>query len=97
MSQYKRTTKASLEGDILIEIRRQHIHYISEQFINCNIVSKEYLDNLIKIETQSQTNINTNSINIYTNEKRIAMLDKHLQKECSKETAKLINELIKHK
>ena len=47
--------------------------------------------------TQSQTNINTNSINIYTNEKRIAMLDKLLQKECSKETAKLINELIKHK
>ena len=90
---YRRTSKQSLEADILIELRKYHISQIAKEFIKHKIVPDQYIDNLIKIETlKKQKNI-PESLEIYTDEKRIEILEKLLQKECSKGTAKLINEL----
>ena len=96
---YRRTSKQSLEGEILIELRKHHTSQIAKELVNHKIVPNQYLDNLIKIEAlKKQTNIQIQSIEnsgaeIYTDEKRIEILEKLLQKECSKGTAKLINEL----
>ena len=94
---YRRTSKQSLEADILIELRKYHISQIAKEFIKQKIVPNEYLDNLIKIETlKKQKNIQSienSGAEIYTDEKRIEILEKLLQKECSKGTAKLITEL----
>jgi formate dehydrogenase maturation protein FdhE len=93
---YRRTSKPTLEADILIELRKYHISQIAKEFIKQKIVPNQYLDNLIKIETlKKQKNITESleSLEIYTDEKRIEILEKLLQKECTKHTAKLINEL----
>lgn len=88
---YRRTSKQSLEGEILIELRKHHTSQIAKELVNHKIVPNQYLDNLIKIEAlKKQKNIPPE---IYTNDKRIEILEKLLQKECSKCTAKLINEL----
>jgi len=90
---YRRTSKPSLEADILIELRKYHISQIAKEFIKHKIIPNQYLDNLIKIETlKKQKNI-IESPEIYTDEKRIEILENILQKECTKHTAKLINEL----
>ena len=90
---YRRTSKQSLEGEILIELRKHHTSQIAKELVNHKIVPNQYLDNLIKIEAlKKQTNIQETP-EIYTDEKRIEILEKLLQKECSKGTAKLINEL----
>ena len=91
ITKYNRTNKHSFEGEILIEIRKHHILEITKEFIKNNIVPKEYLDNLIKINTLK--NGNTISPEIYTTEKRTQILEHILQRECGKGTAKLINEL----
>ena len=91
---YKRITKNSLEGEILIEIRKYHVSQIARELVIQNIVSKQYLDNLIKIKTMKN---NTTSEIIYNDDKRIELLESLLQKECTKGTAKLINEVYQHK
>jgi hypothetical protein len=88
---YHKTSKQSLEGDLLIELRKYHTRQIAKEFVINNIVPNQYLDNLIKIEALKKVNIEC--IIIYTDEKIIEILNKILQKECSKCTAKLINEL----
>lgn len=89
---YRRTSKQSLEGEILIELRKHHTSQIAKELVNHKIVPNQYLDNLIKIEAlKKQKNIQSQEI--YTDAKRIEILEKLLQKECSKGTAKLINEL----
>lgn len=88
---YRRTDKYILEREILTEIRKYHINEISKAFVLQNIVSKEYLDRLIKIELL-KNNILDNP-NLYTNNKRIEILNKLLQKECTKCTAKYIHDL----
>ena len=93
MNQYKRTNLQSLEGEFLIEIRKYHVNAIVREIVKKNIVSKNYLDNLIKIQTIKKGIPETPDI--YTDEKRIEILEKLLQKECAKGTAKLINELTK--
>ncbi len=126
---YNRTTKQSLESEILIQIRKYHIKEIVKQLIHKNIISNEYLDNLIKIEniklgildntnttlplqidvlettiTQQHNNTplnNTQQHNItplnntqqHNNNKRIEIIEKILQKECLKGTAKLIQDI----
>jgi hypothetical protein len=102
--QYKRTTKNTLEGEVLIEIRKYHVSQIARELVIQNIVSKQYLDNLIKIKTlknntiNANANANTETVEIvYNDEKRIELLESLLQKECTKGTAKLINELCQHK
>jgi len=91
MNQYKKTTKQSLEGEILIEIRKYHVSEIVKAFIKNNIIPKQYLDNLIKIKSIKKGILE--SPNIYTDEQRTEILEKLLQKECLKGTAKLITEL----
>ena len=90
---YRRTSKKSLEGDLLIEIRKYHTSQIAKELVKYKIVSNQYLDNLIKIEALKKEKNIPESPEIYTDEKRIEILEKLLQKECSKGTAKLINEL----
>lgn len=93
---YRRTSKQSLEGDLLIEIRKYHIGQIAKELVKYKIVPNQYLDNLIKIETLKKQTTLQESLehpDIYTNAKRTEILEIILQKECSKETAKLINEL----
>lgn len=92
---YRRTSKKSLEGEILIEIRKYHISQIAKEFVRHKSVPNQYLDNLIKIESlkKEKNNRISEGPEIYTDEKRIEILEKALQKECSKGTAKLINEL----
>ena len=115
---YHRTTKQSLESEILIQIRKYHIKEIVKQLINKNIISNEYLDNLIKNEniklgmldntntplslqidilettiTQQHNNTTLNNTQLYNNNKRIEILEKILQKECLKGTAKLIQDI----
>ena len=89
---YRRTSKQSLEGEILIELRKHHTSQIAKELVNHKIVPNHYLDNLIKIETFKKKQ-NIQSAEIYNDAKRIEILEKLLQKECSKGTAKLINEL----
>ena len=102
-TKYIHVNRAMLEGEMLLEIRKYHINAISQEFIKHNIAN-QYIDNLIKLDIlKNNINMdpnnpnNPNNPNIYTNEKRFEILNKLLQKECAKETAKLINELIKHK
>lgn len=90
-NQYRRTSKESLEGQLLIDIRTLHVKVIAEQFIKHNIVPNAYLDNLIKIDALKKSIPETPEL--YTDDKRIEKLEKLLQKECTKGTAKLINEL----
>lgn len=103
---YKRTTKASLEGELLITIRIQHVKQIAHELVLKNIVSKQYLDNLIKIKELKKQHMlantnntndtnNTNNVNhiIYNDEIRIELLESLLQKESTKGTARMINEL----
>ncbi len=121
---YNRTTKQSLESEILIQIRKYHIKEIVKQLINKNIISNEYLDNLIKneniklgildntpqlpqlpplhplsqhdaLDTNNTTLNNTtlNNTQLYDNNKHIEILEKILQKECLKGTAKLIQDI----
>jgi hypothetical protein len=92
-NQYRRTSKASLEGQLLIEIRALHIKAIAREFIINNIVPNAYLDNLIKIDALKKGILESSGL--YTDEKRIEKLEKLLQKECTKGTAKLINEICK--
>lgn len=94
-NQYRRTSKTSLEGQILIEIRTLHTKAIASEFVKNNIVPKAYLDNLIKIDTLKKGI--PESPRLYTNEKRIEKLEQLLQKECTKGTAKLINLLTNTK
>ena len=63
---YRRTSKESLEGQLLIDIRTLHIKAIAREFIKHNIVPNAYLDNLIKIDALKKhyQNINHNSINL---------------------------------
>jgi len=96
MTQYKRTTKNSLEGDILIEIRKYHVKEISRELVIQNIISNQYLDNLIKIKSLKNNSTNAEVIE-YNDEQRIQLLETLLQKECTKGTAKLINELTNNK
>lgn len=100
--QYKRITKNTLEGEVLIEIRKYHVSQIARELVILNIVSKQYLDNLIKIKTLKNNiiNVNTNTETVeivYNDEKRIELLESLLQKECIKGSAKLINELTNKK
>jgi hypothetical protein len=90
--QYKRTTKNSLEGELLIEIRKYQVKEISRELVIQNIISNEYLDNLIKIKSL-KNNVNI----IYNDENRIELLENLLQKECTKGTARLINEIYEKK
>ena len=104
---YHRTTKQSLESEILIQIRKYHIKEIVKQLINKNIISNEYLDNLIKNENiklgiLDNTNtplplqfdvLETTITQQHNNNKRIEILEKILQKECLKGTAKLIQDI----
>ena len=103
---YHRTTKQSLESEILIQIRKYHIKEIVKQLINKNIISNEYLDNLIKNENIKlgildntntllplQIDVLETTITQQHNNKRIEILEKILQKECLKGTAKLIQDI----
>ena len=90
-NQYRRTSKESLEGQLLIDIRTLHIKAIAREFIKHNIVPNAYLDNLIKIDALKKGILESSGL--YTDEKRIEKLGQLLQKECAKGTAKLINEL----
>ena len=87
---YKSITNASLEGDLLIAIRIQYVKRIAKEFVINNIVSKQYLDNLLKIKALKQ---NKPIENIYNDDNRIELLENILQKECAKGTARIINEL----
>ena len=94
---HQRTTSYSLEGEILINIRTQHIKEIVKQFINTNIVSTEYLDNLIKLDNIKNGNTTTpDNQQVNNNEKLIEILEKILQKECKHNTAILIHQLTTH-
>jgi hypothetical protein len=92
-NQYRRTSKASLEGQLLIEIRTLHIKAIAREFIINNIVPKAYIDNLLKIDALKKGILE--SPELYTDEKRIEKLEKLLIKECTKGTARIINEIYK--
>jgi hypothetical protein len=83
MSKYNKTSKDSLKGYILIEIRKIHTKKISEALINKQIVPFEYIDKLLLLE----------SISNITIDKRIEKLNELLQKESSKGTAKLISDI----
>jgi hypothetical protein len=48
MSKYNYITKKSLEQEILIMIRNKHVSRISSKLIEQNIISNQYIDNLIK-------------------------------------------------
>jgi hypothetical protein len=99
--QYKRIDRQSLESEILIEIRKYHVNEISKQFVKQNIVSKEYLDRLIKIENLRKNILdepdryNNRYNDRYNDEKRIEILNSLLQKECEKNTASFIASLTR--
>lgn len=85
MSKYNHINKNILQGDILIHLRKLHVKEIASALVINNIISYEYLDNLIKLKMEDNILID-NTI-------RIELLNDLLQKECSKYTAKLINDL----
>ena len=89
MNKYKEININILEKEILIEIRKRHVRMISNQLVEKNIITHEYLDNLIRLKTMRNGTIDM-EIN---NKQRIDLLDKLLQVECCKGTAKWINEL----
>jgi hypothetical protein len=90
-NQYRRTSKESLESHILIEIRNLQVKEIAIEFVKRNIVPKDYLNNLLKIDALKKSIPETPEL--YTDDKRIEKLGQLLQKECAKGTAKLITEL----
>jgi hypothetical protein len=89
MEKYRQINTNILEKEILIEIRKRHVNRISCELIQKNILPNNYLDNLIKLEFIKKgipdTQINNNI--------RIKYLQKILQIECCKGTAKWINEI----
>jgi hypothetical protein len=89
MSKYNYITKKSLEQEILIMIRNKHVSRISSKLIEQNIISNQYIDNLIKLDNMK----NNTKISTFTNELRIQYLNKLLLKECIKGTAKIIADI----
>lgn len=88
MSKYSKLNSKDFEKLILIDIRKKHINDITKQFIDNKIISNEYLDQLIKINSHKN-----NKEIVINNESRYELLNNLLQKECCKETAKFISQL----
>lgn len=89
---YRQSNKNIIQNEILIAIRKKHVSLIVDEFIKHNIISTEYLDNLIKIYNAKNTFILDNK-DLFNDENRRAILENILQKECAKGTAKIISSL----
>lgn len=89
---YQQSNKNIIQNEILIAIRKKHVSIIVDEFIKHNIISTEYLDNLIKIYNAKNSVILDNK-DLFNDANRRIILENILQKECAKGTAKIISSL----
>jgi hypothetical protein len=87
---YNRITVSILEKEILIKFRVMYIANISKELVEKNLISREYLNNAIRLN-----NVKNKKETVYpiTDEQRIEYLNSILQRECRNATSKLIAEL----
>jgi hypothetical protein len=83
MSKYNKLTSGSLKGEILIYIRKKHIEQVAKEILKNDIISIEYLDSKIKLETDKTI----------TDDIRLKYIIDNLSKICNSQTSRLINEL----
>lgn len=89
MAKYNKINEKSFKGEILLYCRKQHIFEISKKIIENKLINNEFIDENIRLE-----NLRKKKEVIINDELRLKYLDELLQTECSKMTARIINELI---
>lgn len=87
-TQYNKIKLNSIYGEILINIRKEHVDRISEKLVNLNIIPIQYIDEKIQLDNiRNKTNI------LINNQSRIDFIKNILNKECAKSLSKEINNL----
>jgi len=96
---YYKTNKNSLKGDILITARTEYISLISQDFLEHKIIPINYIDKQLKLDyiknhKQTYSNDETSEHKfIITDKLRLDFINKLLNKEIVKGTAKLITSI----
>lgn len=89
IQKYNKLNEKSLKGEILLACRKQHVEEIAKQIIERELISSEFIDENIRLD-----NMKKKKVIIINDELRFQYINKLLQGECSKMTARLINELV---
>ena len=85
---YNKLNKESLRGELLINIRDIHIKSLSKELLEQKIIPIEYIDKILTLELLQQ------KIPVIINNKnRLELINKLLNKECVKNTSRLIIDL----
>lgn len=91
MSKYSKINKNVFKGEVLLYSRREHINEIAKRLIFEKLIDNEYIDEQLKMEYLRKKKEYTLS-----DELRLNYINGILQMECSKMTARLINELTEN-
>jgi hypothetical protein len=89
IKKYNKLNEKSFKGEVLLYCRKQHISEIAKRIMDRKLINYEFIDENIKLEY-----LNKKKEVIINDEVRLKYINKLLQTECSKYTAKLINQLV---
>lgn len=85
---YNKININSLKGELLINIRDIHIKSLAKELLEKQIIPIEYIDKILTLELlQKKLPI------IINDENRLELINKLLNKECVKNTSRLIIDL----
>ena len=91
MSKYSKINKKSFKGEVLLYSRREHVNEIAKRLFSSKLIDNEYIDEQLKMEY-----LQKKKEYVPNDELRLEYVNRILQTECSKMTARLINELTEN-
>jgi hypothetical protein len=88
---YKYINSGNLKSALLIELRNEHTAIIAEELVKSEVVPREYLDKLLRLDKMKKTN--TISMEKFSDYQRIEKLIELVQKHSIASTASFIGNL----